>query len=155
MVEPTREEALQHLRSDYGNLRERLESLSEAEAVRPELAGNWSAKQLLSHVVAWEEEAVERLRLIAAGRGDEIRPIRRDEVDDWNAAAVERLSGVAWADLLARWLAVRANLVQAVEALSEEQFANPARRLRIARWLPDFAWAHEAEHAAELGHTSA
>ncbi|TAK32144.1 MAG: DinB family protein [Chloroflexota bacterium] len=150
MDELTRAQVLEHLRSDYGGLRERLEELSPADAARPGLVGSWSAQQLMCHVVGWEEECLRRLRLVAAGRGDEIKPIRRSEVEDWNTAAVERLSGEPWANLLERWVSIRAELVQAVETLTEEQFANPVHHLRVPLILPNFAWAHEAEHAREL-----
>jgi len=150
MSEMMRGELLQHLREDYGGLRQLLERQSENEVSTPGLVGDWSAQQLLAHIVAWEEEGLERLRLIGAGRRDEIRGIRSEEVNAWNAAAVARLAEVPWRKLLARWLDTRVALVEAVTSLTDEQLDPPGGRFRVSKWMPNFTWAHEAEHAADV-----
>ena len=54
------EEARKELRASY-------QGLSDEEMTRPAVAGDWSAKDVLSHVTSWEEFALPDLARLARG----------------------------------------------------------------------------------------
>src|SRR5262245_61974136 len=64
-------------------------TLPPAEARRPRTIDEWSAKDVVGHLLACDEETIRRFRLIAQGRGDKIFWFRSmDDADRFNARTV-------------------------------------------------------------------
>jgi DinB superfamily len=88
--------AEQRLNSNHGRLRR------AARAVPPALrdvampGSEWTPRELLAHVLAWQDEALRRLR------GEEVLWPRREELDAWNETMRRRMAGLAWEEILAR-----------------------------------------------------
>ncbi|HJX61128.1 MAG TPA: DinB family protein [Dehalococcoidia bacterium] len=64
----TRTQVREALAHERGKLLVAVEGLSVEEMARPGAVGRWSVRDVLAHILAWEEEAVTRLDLLAAGR---------------------------------------------------------------------------------------
>ena len=119
--------------------------------LQPRTQGRWSLKDTFAHFVAWEEEGLQRLKLIEGGRGD--RLVFYDnmrQADLFNARAVRRARRWSWPALLGRAARVRARLVKAVRRLTPADLANPSHRYPVTAWLPEFAWTHEQGHLARM-----
>ena len=119
--------------------------------LQPRTQGRWSLKDTFAHFVAWEEEGLQRLKLIEGGRGD--RLLFYDtmrQADLFNARAVRRARRWSWPALLGRAARVRARLVKAVKRLAPADLANPSHRYPVTAWLPEFAWTHERSHLARM-----
>lgn len=123
-----------------------------AEAIlRPRTQGNWSVKDVLAHIAAWEEEGTRRLALIARGRGDRI--VWYDtmaEVNRFNARAVRAARRMSLTATLRRLAQARAVLVRALKRLPPHALADPAHDLPVTTWLREFAWTHETGHRGEI-----
>ena len=80
-------ELLERVREAHGRLVAALDGLDEAEATRTGLNENWSVKDALSHVVAWEVEGARIISEIQQGTW-EPRRVSKEFVDEFNARAV-------------------------------------------------------------------
>jgi hypothetical protein len=62
-----REELVGCLEQSRGNLRASFHGLSDEQMSRPGAVGEWSVKDVLSHVASWEELALPDLARLARG----------------------------------------------------------------------------------------
>ena len=118
------------------------------EAVeRPRTQGDWSIRDVLAHVAAWEEEGTRRLALIARGRPERmIWYETMAEADRFNARAVRAARRTPLPRLLTRLARARAGLVRALRRLPPRALADPAHALPVTVWLTEFALSHEQGH---------
>jgi hypothetical protein len=114
--------------------------------------GDWSVKDIVAHLVAHEQRALEELR--RALRGERLE-IDHDANDAFNAGAVAALRGQPFEVVLAIWDASYEEVVETVVALPEETFA-PASSVvtalddSIDGALANNTYAHYAEHRPDL-----
>jgi uncharacterized damage-inducible protein DinB len=125
--------------------------MPEAAIVRPRTQRDWSVKDVLAHVAAWEEEAAKRLALLARGRGDRVRFYdETTEIDRFNARVVRAARRTSLRATLRRLARVRKALVQSLRRLPSDTLRDPSHRYPVVVWLPEFAWAHERAHLSEI-----
>jgi uncharacterized damage-inducible protein DinB len=123
--------AEQRLNSNHGRLVHAANNVPAhlREARAPDSA--WTARDVLAHVLAWQEEAVRRF-------GEpQVRYLTRQEIDDWNAVAHEQMREVAWDEILAR---IEAAHVRLKAHLSEEP----------PSWFAACTYRHYTEHTRSL-----
>jgi hypothetical protein len=85
----------------------------------------WSAKDHLAHTMYWRERTSERLA--AAGRGGPPAPDDGGDYQPINEANFEQHRSRSWADVFADDARIHAQLLANFDALSEEDFVDPAR----------------------------
>jgi len=125
--------------------------LTPRQLTAPRTHGEWSLKDVLAHFVAWEEEAVRRLKWIRDGKAEKVHYFEdRNESNRFNARAVRRLSRLSWKQLLGRAQEVRKTLETELVQLPDAELSNPEHRYPVNIWLPEFAWTHEAEHRRRI-----
>jgi hypothetical protein len=149
----TRAQVHDSLARERGKLLAALEGLSEGELTRPGAVGRWSVRDVLAHLLAWEEEAVTRLDLLAADRPQDIAWIDdQDEqkLEAWNASAQQRYAGLALAEIMRRLAGVQGRILAGLDSLSEERLGTDAGPVPVHNWLPDCTYAHEQEHCADI-----
>jgi uncharacterized damage-inducible protein DinB len=147
----TREDARESLARERGKLLAALEGLSEEEMARPGAVGRWSVRDVLAHLLAWEEEAVTRLDLLAAERPQDFaRIVDEEELEAWNARAHQRYAGLALAEVMRRLRDVQGRILAALDSLSEERLGTDAGPVPVRNWLPECTYAHEQEHCADI-----
>ncbi len=118
---------------------------------REVLLSDWSVKDVLAHIAAWEDEGTKRLALITRGRAgrvhfyDDMR-----EADRFNARVVAAARRTSLAAMRRRLARARKALVAALRRLPSEVLHDPSHRYPVAGWLPEFAWTHEQGHLAEI-----
>jgi uncharacterized damage-inducible protein DinB len=128
-----------------------LDGLSEEEMTRPGAVGRWSVRDVLAHILAWEEEAVTRLDLLAADRPQDFAPIvDEEELGAWNARAHQRYAGLALAEVMRRLADVQGRILAGLDSLSEERLGTDAGPVPVRNWLPECTYAHEQEHCADI-----
>jgi len=123
--------AEQRLNSNHGRLLHAARNLPVhlREARVPDSA--WTARDLLAHVLAWQEEAVRRF----AER--QVRCLTRQEIDQWNAVAHERMRDLPWDDILAR-----------IQGAHDELRANLSEE--PPSWFAACTYRHYTEHTRSL-----
>jgi uncharacterized damage-inducible protein DinB len=146
-----RRNAIQQMQRSRAATLRLLESLPVREIQRPRTQSRWSIKDVFAHIVAWEEEAVRRLQLIAEGKGDQI--LFYDDMADadrFNARAVAAARKLSWPMLLERAALVRQRLIEALKQLPLDSLHDPSHRYPVIVWLPEFAWTHERDHRQQI-----
>jgi len=147
----TREEARESLARERRKLLAALDGLSEDEMARPGAVGRWSVRDVLAHILAWDEEAATRLELLAAGRPQDFARItNEEELEAWNASAHERYAGLALAEVMRRLEAVQGRILVGLDSLSDERLGTDAGPVPVRHWLPECTYAHEEEHCADI-----
>ena len=147
----TRAQVREALARERGKLLAALDGLSEEEMTRPGAVGHWSVRDVLAHLLAWEEEAVARLDLLAAERPQDIAWIGdENELETWNARAHQRYGSLALAEVMRRLTDVQGRILAGLESLSQERLSTDAGPVPVRQWLPGETYAHEQEHCAEI-----
>jgi len=147
----TREEVRDGLARERGKLLAALDGLSDEEMSRPGVAGQWSVRDVLAHILAWEEEAVTRLELLAADRPQDFAQVANEEqLNAWNARAHERYAGLKLAEIRRRLEDVPARVLAGLDSLSDERLGTDEGPVPVHNWLPECTYAHEEEHCADI-----
>jgi uncharacterized damage-inducible protein DinB len=147
----TREEVRESLARGRGKLLAALDGLSEEEMVRPGAVGRWSVRDVLAHILAWEDEAATRLDLLAAERPQDFTRITtEEELEAWNAGAHERYAGLTLAEVMRRLEDVPGRIRVGLDSLSDERLSTDEGPVPVHHWLPECTYAHEEEHCADI-----
>ncbi|HXM54982.1 MAG TPA: DinB family protein [Candidatus Dormibacteraeota bacterium] len=88
--------AEQRLNSNHGRLMRAAAAVPDRLRGVPVPGWDWTPRDMLAHVLAWQEEALRRLAV-----PDAPWPTRAD-IDAWNAVAHRRLRDLAWDEVVAR-----------------------------------------------------
>jgi hypothetical protein len=124
------------MRSKRARWEDLLGRIDPDEMERPGVAGDWSARDVIVHVTAYERGLVEWLE--AAGRGEVKKFSILDHPDlDWrNAAILEASRGQSLAAVQAEASRVWGRLLALIEALPDELLLEPER----AEWFVKPRW---------------
>ena len=121
----------QRLNSNHGRLVHAANNLPQSlrEARVPD--GSWTAREVLAHVLAWQEEALRRFG------ESQVRCLTRQEIDEWNTVAREHMRELGWDEILERIDAAHLGLRA---RLSEEP----------PSWFAACTYRHYTEHTRGL-----
>jgi hypothetical protein len=141
---------LAHLAIERVRFFEQLTGLDERTLAESPVFDDWTAKDLLAHVAAWDELFTERMRLVLAGRQGEIASVEPDERNP--AIHAERRDWTLDQAVRACEQARAAALEVMAQASDEElhrqrQFPWGGASLRL--WM-QWRAEHDANHAADL-----
>jgi hypothetical protein len=118
---------------------------------RPRTQDRWSVKDVLAHLLACDEETIERFRLIAQGRAGRIHWFESmADADAFNARSVSGLRRLGLAPLRRRMARAHAELVRRLERLPVEALDDPSHAYPVREWLPAPGWLHEREHIDQV-----
>ncbi len=133
--------------------------LDEAALVESGVVGQWSIKDLIGHVTAWEQLAVEALE--QARSGEPIPAPSWASADEYNAQDAARKSGWTLAEVRADAAETRRRLLALLADLTEEDWMTPVasgdREQPLGDWISgalngdNEPGTHAAEHARQIG----
>jgi hypothetical protein len=128
-----KDQLLKRLQQAWTALMESYAGLSEAQLLEPGVMGEWSVKDILAHVITWEEEALSYLPLILSGG----RPPRYRQfggIDAFNAQRAEQKRDLALSEVLRQLEGTHQRLLDYLRGVPEEHFTRETRfrhRLRL------------------------
>jgi len=139
------------LRESWDALRSLVDALSPQEITQPGVVESWSVKDLLGHMAFWAQKAASDLRLLAAGRAQEIEsPGTLENLNIWNAREAEARRGKSLEELRAEWTRSHEDALKAFQetgsALLETQVKGWPQ---LKRFLGDTT-EHYREHADHI-----
>jgi uncharacterized protein (TIGR03083 family) len=121
--------------------------LSDAQLTKPGVTGDWSVKDILAHVTAWEEEALKYLPVILTGG----RPPRYSEqyggIDAFNAQMSEQRRGLSLSEVLRQLDETHRRLIAYVQSAPDGQFT---RETRFRRRLRFDTYSHYPIHTRAI-----
>ena len=128
------------MQTEHTQLEALLNTLSEGQLLRPDMAGSWSVKDVLAHLTWWEQDMISELLY-----GVELDPGLHGEpwsTERANALMVEAKRDTPLAEVLAAFHNSYRQTVQMVEGLAEVDLAND----EIYTHLINNTGNHYAEH---------
>ena len=149
----TKQELIETLDFSRAVFDELLENVPEAAVVRPGPNGEWSAKDVLAHLTAWEAEMVRALAQLRQG----LRPeyfTRKTPVDALNEQFYRDSKDRPLERVLADFEGVREQLLRQVERFSPAELDAPPKSVKTSQSLRQLILSetleHEQEHLPDL-----
>ena len=148
-------ELLARLAAERSYLLRQLWALDEAALTTVPVRDGRTAKDIITHVAAWDSLVLSRLRLVGNGRTHQIEPLGiGDNRDTFNAELHRRYQNSSLKLALAFALRERSNLLYAFDQLSdadlESRFTLPwGEETSRYDWFVQ-RYEHDASHAAKL-----
>lgn len=140
-----RAELLERVRAGHATLLKALDGLSEEEATRVGLNSQWSVRDALSHITAWELEGARIIGEIQAGTWQPKR-LNKEQIDEFNARAVEDRRGRSMRESRAEFDAAHASMERVLASLPEEvDESTPAYK-----YAENVTFHHHESHAAQI-----
>src|SRR5215217_7129775 len=139
--------------------------IPDSVRTEPALAGDWSVKDLIAHVAAFEQWTAAQIRAANEGRSPTDRELYGVEevtvdpegwdLDRQNAKIYAQYKETPLAEVMTLCNQAFADLVAAVEAVADEDFARPGAQTwtddtTLLEVIPGQCYAHYAQHADEL-----
>ena len=148
-----RDELTDALEAARAKLDAALDGLSAEELTAPGPVGDWSVKDLLAHVTAWDVDLLTNLGKVKRG----LKPGRTQ----WNTALIQAQNEAWHTELLDRPLervladydGVHTQVLKAAQSLSDAELAAPADWLQgkpLYKYFVDHIVTHEDEHGLAL-----
>lgn len=130
-----------------------LSGLDETQLQMPGAIGDWTVKDVLTHLTAWEAELVTGLARLRRGQSPGKTNYTQAEILAQNAKWHAENKDRPLDRVLADWRGARRQLVRQIEALSEADLNAPRAWLKehtIVDWVVSWIIEHEIEHAGHL-----
>lgn len=148
---PTIPEIVTYLKYGRAVLFEAIEGLSHRELTEPEIYPGWTIKDVLAHIIGWDEQVIENLSLIQQGQAEKIGMI---DVEVHNQTAVTRWRDKPWAEVLA---AVHYSYQQIIDIIMNTDYHEIDRRherqgrmITIRSYIIETMVEHIRQHSAEI-----
>ncbi len=115
------------LREEFDRWDELLTGLSEAEITTPLVPSNWSIKDVMAHLWAWQQRTIARIQAARLDREPEfpnwltgVDPDGEGALDQVNAWLYESQRDEPWPSVHRKWREGFQQLIEAANAISEE-----------------------------------
>ena len=108
--------------------------LTDSQVVAPGVVGEWSVKDLITHVTIWEQEALKHLPLIVAGGSPPRYSTTYGGIDAFNALMMTPRRGLALSEVRQQAATSHRQLIGYIESVPPELMASESRfrrRLRL------------------------
>lgn len=148
-------ELLAALKTEREQLLKLLDGLPDEAYLGPGVVGSeWSLKDVLSHITAWESELVTLLAFTRRGQRPKIEMGSHD-VDALNAKWYTAFKDRPLDRVRADFHGVRGQTIHQVEALTDDQLAESKKYpwlkdTPLWKWIAEESFEHDAEHAADI-----
>ena len=140
--------------------RERLEALladlTEAQMMEPGVEADWSIKDLMVHIAAWERLAMDRIQAAQTGSELQYPLIAGDDfVDQFNAQVYQEHASQPLAEIQAEFHCAHQDFIHQIEALDESRLPQKLNfdwsgKLTFQVMISANTHWHYAEHAVAI-----
>lgn len=128
-----------------------IEAVTESEYEVPGVVEEWSVKDLLGHITFWAEKAADDLKLLAAGRPDDIEtPGGEAGVDDWNKRESDARKGLSLGDIKRDWLQSYEHVREALKSVSADNLDTEVKGWPQWKRFAGDTYLHYREHAEQI-----
>ncbi|HWT02643.1 MAG TPA: DinB family protein [Pyrinomonadaceae bacterium] len=138
-------ELQERVRETHEGLTRALEGLTEEEATRVGLNAQWSIKDALSHIAAWEIEAARIIKEIQDGTWKPQR-LNQEMIDEFNRQAVESRRERSFPQVREEFDAAHTEMERVIDSLPDEvDESKPAYK-----YIEAVTFKHFAHHGAQI-----
>jgi hypothetical protein len=142
-----RQQLLKRLDTAWQAFNDSYAGLSDANLTEPGVTGNWSVKDILSHISIWEEEALKHLPHIIEGGRPPRYSVRYGGIDAFNDLMIAERRALSLADVQRRLDATHRQLIDFVQQMPEEHVT---RETRVRRRLRLDTYSHYPIHTRAI-----
>jgi hypothetical protein len=139
-----RGELLARLEKTWSVFQESYAGLSDLQLTEPGVTGEWSVRDIVTHVTTWEQEALTHLATILKGEKPPRYSITHGGINAFNRTMTEQNRGLGLAEVRRQAKDTHRRLLSFIESVPEDQFRSetPFRhRLRLD------TYSHYRKHA--------
>lgn len=146
---PSKEELLRRLRDGRAELEAALAQLTPEQMLQPATCGAWSVKDMLGHIVSWEQHMLaDYARLFS---GQPVYEVNDADIDATNAATFERVRGIPLEEMRAEFARSYRQVEAWLESASAEQLATPyLYGMTAGEFVRIDTYEHYEEHLAQV-----
>lgn len=145
-----KETVLKTVETEYENLQAAVKGLNDEQMAEAWLDG-WSVRDILGHVLGWEDQMIIFLERMARGERPVPEGVDYSDPDAWNAKFALEVAPIGGATVLANWRQSHMNFVRAANALPDDRFGEKDGKPKTAnRMLADNGYEHYKEHTAQI-----
>ena len=141
-----KQDLLNQAAREYKAFHETIHGLNEEHLTEVWL-GTWSVRDIVAHIIGWQEELRPALQRIARGERPIPEGVSYDDVDAWNARFAASRRDAAASEVLLELDRSHEAFMQAAAAVPEERFAAGKTAYRI---VDQNSAHHYHEHAEEI-----
>lgn len=150
-----KDEVLDALEDSREQFLDAIEGLPDEALEEEGVVGQWSIKDLMSHVIAWEAELVKLLWQAQQGEKPTTVHFSKKSVDDTNAAWYKETHERPLERVVADFQGVRRQTERRVAGFSSKDLTDPQRfpwlgEEPLWKWISNDSFGHEAEHAEQI-----
>lgn len=142
---------LLRMQEAHAELEAALAAVDGARLTEPGVTGDWSVRDLLTHLAFWERRTLRRLDLPAAAQP---QPLDEGAMHRLNAESVAAGRDQTPGEALAAHRQSHAELLAAVSALGEDELNDSTRfgpaGQPVWKYIAGDSYEHYEEHAAEI-----
>jgi uncharacterized protein (TIGR03083 family) len=150
----TKQELIEHIEIEWARLQAALDGLSEEQMHRPGVVGDWSVKDILAHITAWQSRLI--TAMFKAERGFAPEATDDDATVDqlnekWYREMKDRPFEQVWDDLDSSYHQILKRLDSWTDdkLFSARQFAW-MQGAPFERYIAGDSYEHYAEHAVQI-----
>ncbi len=119
--QPTKSELLDAIKQSWAELNEIIDGLSEDQMLQSGAMDDWSFKDIMAHITAWEWLAMDRINAAQTGEPLKFPEIKGDDfVTAFNAEIFEKNKDKPLAEVVDDFHKTHAEFAAQIEALDEE-----------------------------------
>ena len=125
----TKADLLDQIRSERQALEANLAGLSEEQMLKPGVEGEWSVKDILIHIVAWEQRMISWVNQSLTGVPVQMLPqgYTWDDLDRWNQETYLKHRDDSLADVLAQFSSSYREALSTAGSVEENTLLDPER----------------------------
>ncbi len=128
-----KEQIIDKVEQGWREFKEAYTGLPGEKLLEPGASGEWSVKDIIAHVSAWEGEALKYLPLTLQGKRLPRYSVMYGGIDAFNAHVAEKVRQLSLDEVVRQAEETHARLVAYLQAAPEEQFASETRFRRRIR----------------------
>lgn len=137
----------------YGRTRllQAIEGLSRRELTELQIYEGWTIKDVLAHVIGWDQRVLRTLPLMLQNRASEVASV---EVDDFNRESIQSWRDKSLAEVLSEVQSTHQRILEILSGLDHKEVdmrrERHGRIITIRSYVIDVMIEHDREHAAEI-----
>ena len=141
-------------REEHKLLEEVLAGLDESQMLQPGLGGGWCVKDVLAHIIGWEQYMIQWIGEALRGEVPE-RPRNDEDIDRMNEALYQRNKDKPLNEVLANFTRSYQESLKLIEDTPEEMLVDPERfewreGVPLGRIVAANTWWHYQEHRESM-----
>ena len=153
----TKQELMAELDQEWARIERICFNLDEGEMCKPGAQGDWSIKDLLCHLAAWEKYLLDRLSYVLSGQRPQYPVMQTwDDVHRFNAQVYEQNKDRPLTSAVIEFRSLYRGVMTVLEAMDDEQLNQPysydftADKLTLVQLIRANTYEHYQEHCIDI-----